>query len=551
MLSQMKDQRNSIPLTYVALIAVALIYIAVRAICWNNVVLLEDTDSLKYLKDIQAVKSLDLERIGALDADFTPFYPIVSAILTQFGYGVEFGARLSSFLFSILLFLSLCGIGKHIGTRRQGIVIALLVLAITPKFVGLSYSVLSEPTYIGTVYLGLWIFFNEHHHPSKLKVVFLGFVFGLAFINRTEGIIYLVVIPFMSYFFNAISIKSVFPSKQLISWTIIFLTGFLALSAPQIYSVSIKMDRIALNGRLIHQAILNSDIGNTADEKMYGLNYSPEVTNLEYVRQNTTILDELTVGGTFSLKRSIRKIQNFISVVMPKIMGVFGIAFLAFGIFSLLENKKVAILGILIIFVFSGILPVVLTPQVTQKIHMRHVLVIFPILYLIAGEGFRYFADRVMNIFLKQKLKSFFALMMLLILWVGLEAITIKKYLNPPVQNAEYSPIEIVAPIAELSRSMKDHAISDALIAAQRGYFAYYANVRHIYLPYTDYQSLLTFLKKNQVDYLYVKESRIKNYPFAEVFRKHEYGDEIQLIYKGDGTKGDQNLLFKTTQANS
>ena len=140
---------------------------------------------------------------------------------------------------------------------------------------------------------------------------------------------------------------------------------------------------------------------------------------------------------------------------------------------------------------------------------------------------------------------------MLLGLWFGVEAIQIIKLLNPPTQNAEYSPNEIVAPIAELSKSMKEHAISDALVASQRGYFAYYANVRHIYLPYTDYQGLSNFLKKNQVNYLYIKESRIKNYPFAEVFRKQKYGDELQLIYKGDGAHGDQILLFKITQAST
>ncbi len=550
MFSDMKDQPNNISFTYAALVAVVLIYIAVRAICWHNVVLLEDLDSIKHLKYIQAVKSINLERIGALDADFTPFYPMVSAVLSPFGDGVEFGARLSSFLFSILLFLSLFGIGKYLGTRSQGIVIALLVVAITPEFIGLSYSVLTEPTYIGTVYLGLWIFFNEHHHPSKLKVAVLGFVFGLAFINRTEGIIYLVVIPVMKFFFDVVSRKTVYPSKQLVSWIILFLTGFLALAAPQVWNVSKKMDRIALSGRQIHQAILNSDIGDTEAEKMFGLSFSPVVTNIMYVYQNTSILDELTADGIFSLKRSIKKVHNFISVLVPKFMGVFGITFLAFGIFSLLEKKKIAILGILMIFVCSGILPVVLTPQATLRIEIRHLIVIFPILYLIAGEGFMYFAGRVMNIFSLHRLTSFTALIMLLGLWVGVEAITIIRLVNPPSQNAEYSPIEIVAPIAEMSRSMKKHGISDALIAAQREYFAYYAKVRHIYLPYTDYQGLTHFLKKNQVDYLYIKESRIKNYPFAEVFRKQEYSDELQLIYKGDGSNDDSILLFKITQAN-
>jgi hypothetical protein len=104
---------------YAFLIVVTfLLYIIIRAYAWHNDVTLgEDSDSLGYLENIKIFSRFDFEQIMNLTPTVTPFYPFFGAIIMRLGLPLEIAARTCSLLFSGLLFLSVWGIGKKIGTK--------------------------------------------------------------------------------------------------------------------------------------------------------------------------------------------------------------------------------------------------------------------------------------------------------------------------------------------------------------------------------------------------------------------------------------------------
>ena len=146
--------------------AVFIVFLVVRLVAFANDPLLEDHDSVSYLQSAKALLSLDPDRIIGLSPDATLFYPFLTAVLGAAVGSIESGARLGSLFLSCLLFSALVVIGKRIATTAE-IATGLLLLAMSPFFVRFSYSVLSEPTYVATVYLGIALLLTRLDGPAS------------------------------------------------------------------------------------------------------------------------------------------------------------------------------------------------------------------------------------------------------------------------------------------------------------------------------------------------------------------------------------------------
>ena len=172
------------------------VYLLLRLLAWSNASNLEDHDSVSYLSAIEVFRTLDIGAINNLSADRTPFYPLFSALFSSLTGSAETGARLCSLFFSCLLFAAVVGIGRQFATAFS-LGIGLLIIAFNPVLIRLSYSVLTEPSYVAVVYLGLWLFMVHYRQPKVWTAAALGTLFALAFLNRFEGILYLAVIPLL------------------------------------------------------------------------------------------------------------------------------------------------------------------------------------------------------------------------------------------------------------------------------------------------------------------------------------------------------------------
>ena len=118
------------------------IFLFFRIGAWGNDPLLEDHDSVVLIEQALTYRSGDLSQINQLDASKTPFYPAFVALITPFVEDAELGARVTTFIFSVLLFFILIYIGERY-TTPTGVAIGLLFLSFSPELTRLSFSVLT------------------------------------------------------------------------------------------------------------------------------------------------------------------------------------------------------------------------------------------------------------------------------------------------------------------------------------------------------------------------------------------------------------------------
>jgi len=530
--------------TSILFLCVFLVYLLLRIIAWHNTVLLEDTDSLFLIKSIKAYLSLNLERINALNPDSTPFYTFFGAICSLPGWAVETGARLCSLLFSTLLFVSLFGIAKQT-TDRSTSILALFLLCINPFLISLSFSILTEPSYIATVYLGFWCFLSQHKKPTIWKGSLLGIIFAFSFLNRTEGIIFLVVIPFMQGVYLFISKDNTYSIKQFIIWTTSYVICFLILAIPQICHVSYKMNTFAINGRQAWQLLDHNLTDKPHIERIFGLNFSPNHMNIKYARMNyTEVRKQIPQTKTNYKKVIIRCLKNFKffhQKLIIQLIGIPGLLLFAFGVFAYFKNGRSHELIILMLFIgFNLILPLIHQDYVNP----RHIAIILPIVFLFIAIGAFYLSRTLIT-----SKKTFFTakrvLIIILIMIIVESHSQLVHAIKPPYFNSEYSPVELKKPIKIINEIAKNELQRTPVVISERIYLAYFTNAEPLFFPYANYKTLIRFCDLKRVDFLYLKHSRVKKYPFFNAFLQKEHFAEFRLLYKGLDAKGKVIELYR------
>ena len=516
------------------------LYLLLRLVAWQNTVLLEDTDSLFYLNNIKTFLSFDLHKIINLDPDSTPFYPFFGALFSLPGWSVETGARFTSLFFSSVLFLAVLGIGKQIAKPLES-TLGLLILCFSPVLISLSFGVLTEPSYVGTVYLGFWLFWTQYRNPRLWKAGLMGVIFGLAFLNRVEGILYLAIIPLLQgacIFWEGR--KSSF--KHIVGWNLIFFTLFSLMAIPQIWRVSHKMGILAINGRQVWTLVLNAPDGKSKQEKIFGLDFSPSQINIAYIKSHPEVLDqfESKASPIDYIKTVTKEFDRLYRKQLGILVGPFGLIFFGFGILSLYQSKRRFEIFLILAFISLNMVGPLL-----HNVAMRHIIVIAPIIFLTEGLGIVYL-NRILlqgyqHYFLTKHVLAFIFLFGLIGAW----SLPILKTFRPPDHNTEYGPAELRGPIAIVKKMEENELQRTPVIASQRGYLAHSVEGKQVYLPYTDYQGLVKYCDLNNVDILYLKHRRVKKYPFSQAFLQDATNIDFVLLYTGLDPYGEKVELYR------
>jgi 4-amino-4-deoxy-L-arabinose transferase-like glycosyltransferase len=316
-------------------------YLVIRLIVWKNTTILEDHDSVSYLESIKVFLTWDALQIWQLGPDTTPLYPFFGALFSLPGWSAEVGARLCSLVFSVGLAVAIIGIGQRFASAAA-IGLGLFIMAINASFIPLSFSVLTEPIFIAMVYFGLWIFWRQYENPAKTRGLLLGALFGMSFLARTEGIIFLVAVPFLQAVHFVFFRRSHYAFKHLMVWTLCFMTAFAAIGLPQIWRVSEMMGRFAINGRQVWEVILNQPDGKSYEAKIYGLDYSPQQLNLEYIQSHPETLTrfESSISVVQFAKTVVRNFNDLYQRQLGLLIGPLGLIFFAFGILGLFAQRR-------------------------------------------------------------------------------------------------------------------------------------------------------------------------------------------------------------------
>ena len=113
---------------------------------------------------------------------------------------------------------------------------------------------------------------RQYSAPTVASGALLGLIFGLSFLDRTEGILYLAFIPFVQVVHYWFTRDRSYSSRQLVRWGATFIAVFVLLAAPQVWRVSRRMGGFAINGRQAWALFLGRDLTGVArDRKLWGL----------------------------------------------------------------------------------------------------------------------------------------------------------------------------------------------------------------------------------------------------------------------------------------
>lgn len=495
-------------------------FLSLRIFSWLNTSLLESRDSMSMIRDAKAFLSFDLSRLINMPPDTAPIYPLMSAIFSIPGWPVETGARLCSVFFSLIVFVSAVSIGKRLASNAA-LFFSLLLLAINPAMVALSRSVLTEPAYIGLVYLALWLFIRQAGNPTWKSGALLGGIFALAFLARTEGMIFLAAVPCL----QLVHANFFMPErnyKKYFLWAVAFFVSFCAISAPQVWRVSHKMGYFAINGRQAWEVILNNPDGKSYDQKIYGLDYSPQQINLEYIQSHPETVKAM--ASSVSIGDLLRKMADNVIELFGKklfvLIGPVGVVLAACGLFALFRERRFA--GLVWIIGFLG---ACLAGPFLHDVDVRHIAVIAPMLALLQGIGIVYLCMKLADVeflgnsgrFINNAVPYF----LVLIILAGFIS-PLRAALLPPRMNGDYAIDDYKTSLPIVQQMKQQNLEKEIRIAARKGYFAYMADVQEAFLPFTDYLGLMEYCRLNRVDIILIEHEELRGFPFYENFAQRE-----------------------------
>ncbi len=529
------------PQSLYAFLGVFAVYLILRLVAWNNTVLLEDTDSLGYMRWIKVFMTFDIGRIIDIDPDFTPFYLFFSSLFSLVAPSIEIGARLTSLAFSLLLFFSILGIGRLIAKPCE-ITPGLLLLSFSSALIPLSFAILTEPSYIATVYLGLWLFWMQYKNPTVGSGILLGIVFGLSFLNRIEGIIYLAVIPFLQMVHFLFVKERAYSLKKILVWAAVYIVVFSAVIAPQIWRVSNIVGEFSLNGREVWSVIINTQPDKSWGEKFYALDYSPSEANIHYLKRHPEAWKEMvsTFDPMSYVRNFVKNTRKLLRSQLNVITGPLGLFFFACGLYALFRSRLLYENFLVLTFLGASIIPPLLHTALP-----RHLLIVTPLIWLVAGIGIMFIARHLACASGRLHLNSNAIAAILTAVVISVSAADIRSaVLDPPVQNREYSLIELEQPVKIVNEIAEDVLGRQAVIVAHTGYLAYFTNSRQVYYAYAELSPFLNYVELNHADFLYIQHNRVKDYPFFSEYLQGGLPQDYIRVYRGEDADGGTVELY-------
>ena len=361
-------------------------FLGIRLAGVINQPLLEDHDSSGYLHRISVFAGSQSDDLDAMTADLLPLFPLASAALTRLGLPAEASARLISLTASVLTAVLIVMVAVRFGSWPAGAFAAMLI-AFEPTMARLSYAVLTEPLYTALVTLGLWLMVRgSRSAPTLPGAIALGLVFGLSFLDRLEGILFLVAIPCLQWCLTLAAHRDSYLAqlRPLLAWTAVFGAVFVVLAAPQVWYVSKEMNQFALNGRQAWSVILNVRNGQSEEQRLQGLDYSPTTTNLRHLQ--STPADLAKLDATVSLKARVERVTTNLDILqrqsLPQLLGLTVLVFVPLGLLFLLRAGHAPAA-----FVLAGFGVLAFVAPVMHDTIPRHILVSAPPLILLAAFG--------------------------------------------------------------------------------------------------------------------------------------------------------------------
>jgi hypothetical protein len=410
--------------------------------------------------------------------------------------------------------------------------------------------VLSEPTYVATVYVGIALFFARLDNPTPRSAALLGVVFGAAFLTRFEGILYLAAVPAFQLTHFISTRERRYDLRRLGVWGLVFVLCYCAVAAIQVWRVSERLGYFALNGRQTWAVILHQPGTESYEERMRGLDYSPSEINREYLHEHPEALHRLVADAGYgaTLKAYAKSVYVNLGTLWDRrlgaILGPLALVFFAFGLLEVYRRSGAVAIGAVLGFLGLGVAAPLLHDE--GLVALRHFAVIGPLVMLIEGMGILALAQAIACARDTEGRGAKLVLPALLALAIGHAPVPLARLLSlPDRHNSEYRPSDFEIP----ARLVGDIAARDlgrrARVATRKGYFTYFSASERVAMPYTSYERLVGYLALNHVDFLFLEHRELRDYPFLARFAEGRPGPEFERIYQGPDAMGNTLELYR------
>lgn len=511
------------------------VFVLVRLFFLNSDPQLADHDSVTYLYGTKAVLSDGILAPFSFRPDHTPFYPIVSGLVSSLlDIPPEMATRVVSLLFSCFALCSVFYVFNHLFGLAAATVGGIF-LAFDPYWISFSISILSEPVYVGGIYLTLALFLEKINSPSFLSGAALGVILGASFLNRTEPILFVLLLPLLQalhwYFIAAKS----YPIKQLLAWCL----GLILLASipigTQIFIVSEKMNGFNLNGRQAWSSLLNAPDGKTYDQKIYGLDYSDKAVNLDYLQANPEELSKLPKRErTALIKLAVNNFQELYHSTMVSVVPLAVIALALLGVFGLLRRHKHIEVMVLVAFFSTA-----MVAPLFYNIMPRYIAILSPLLCMLAGVGVLKLGHAMAGY--RERIGYSISIVALIMATLTPSLVKIRSEAIKPTSISDtYSRSDF----DELARVIEYQEDSfQPVIAARTTYLAYFVDAIPIYLPYATLENAMNFFCEKRVDYIFLEYARVKKYPFIDDLGA--YPEYFVRVYEGLDNREERLELYR------
>ena len=214
---------NKSSYVYVLVISVFILFLFLRLISLSNVDSLDGHDSILYLKTIEIFRTGDIKEIINIDPDASLTFAFTGALISILGWSIEISGRMVSLISIMGIFFIAYIVGKRFHSMGASVT-GLFLISLNPVLIGLSVAVRTEPLYVALVYSGLLLFITHHRDLKILPALLIGIVFGLSFLTRLEGILFLGFIPLVQAIHLLIERRFRTDMKRYAAWTALFFT---------------------------------------------------------------------------------------------------------------------------------------------------------------------------------------------------------------------------------------------------------------------------------------------------------------------------------------
>lgn len=249
-----------------------------------------ETDGVRYVAIARQLQ----ESGSPFDPLFPPLYPLWIAVLQPLVGDYELAGRLVSALFGAGLILPAYALARALLGHPAALLSALL-LAIHPGLAHSAAAVLSEATYTFFVVLGVWMVWGALGAGKRALLAPAGLVFGLAYLARPEGFLYLIGLIGLALIAGARGERR----RETAAWAGAALAAFLVVGGPYLLYLRGVFGYWTLSGKIIHNLVLDLDATAVPGQTDIGLVASHGGALARRVLENAFLVEKYALPELF------------------------------------------------------------------------------------------------------------------------------------------------------------------------------------------------------------------------------------------------------------